>query len=61
MQSPDDTKAEEKVTITLQDISAMIRIIDVVSSRGAVQAGEMQIVGTLYERLQLFIKQNKNK
>lgn len=42
----------EEVKLTQEDIVALIRIIDVVSTRGAIHAPEMQLVGALYDKLQ---------
>ena len=42
------------------DILAMIRIIDVVSTRGAIQASEMKLVGDLYEKLKMIVESAKS-
>jgi len=49
---------EEKITITLGEISTLVQIIDVVSQRGAIQGSEMQGVGSLRNKLEAFLKQN---
>lgn len=46
----------ENQTINLNDLKLMAHIIKVVSTRGAIQADEMTIVGTLYNKLDAFIK-----
>lgn len=47
----------EKVVVTLQDISACVQVIDVVSQRGAIRGNELQAVGTLREKLVAFLKE----
>jgi len=41
---------EENNQITLQDIDAVVRIIDTVCARGAIRGQEMIAVGTLREK-----------
>jgi len=41
---------EENNQITLQDIDAVVRIIDTVCARGAIRGQEMTAVGTLREK-----------
>ena len=40
----------------VQDFELMKRIIDNCTARGAFKANELSTVGTLYERLQLYIE-----
>lgn len=49
---------DEAIQITVQDISTIIMIIDVVTKRGAFQASELESVGAYYNRMQKFVKQN---
>ena len=48
---------QERVSVTLQDISACVQVIDVVSQRGAIRGNELQAVGTLREKLVAFLKE----
>lgn len=48
--------AANDVGLSLQDISACVQIIDVVSQRGAIKGNELQAVGTLREKLVTFLK-----
>jgi len=49
---------EQKLSITLGDLSSLLQIIDVVSQRGAIQGSEMQGVGLLRNKLEMFLKQS---
>lgn len=52
---------DTQVNITLNDIIGVISLIDVVSSRGAFKGQELTPVGTLRDKLSLFVEQNKPK
>jgi len=41
--------------LTVQDLNTIKAIIDVASQRGAFKAGEMQAVGTTYNKLEAFL------
>jgi len=49
---------QEKANITLQDIALMVTIIDATSKRGAIEGGELSIVGALRDKLDRFVKEN---
>lgn len=49
----------EPTTITLQDLSIVISIIDVCSERGAFKGNELAIVGQVREKISAFVKQNQ--
>jgi hypothetical protein len=49
---------EQKVELTLGDISTVLQIIDVVSTRGGFQGNEMAGVGTLRNKLEAYLRQN---
>ena len=57
------TQAEEQqpqteqqgADLSIQDLSAMKSIIDVVSSRGAFKPAEMMMVGQVYNKLSAFL------
>lgn len=57
----DETTVEEKAVeqsapeLTVNDLSAIKQIIDVASSRGAFKPNEMAVVGTTYNKLELFL------
>ncbi len=42
--------------LTVQDLQALKSIIDVASSRGAFKPNEMTAVGTVYTKLETFLK-----
>jgi len=52
-------EAAQEVGLSLQDISACVQVIDVVSSRGAIQGNEMTSVGALRDKLVSFLEAAK--
>lgn len=59
VQAPTDeqvAEAAQEVGLSLQDISACVQIIDVVSERGAIKGNEMTAVGGLRDKLVSFLK-----
>ena len=50
---------EEKISLGIQDIAAVVSIIDVVSSRGAFKGPELSSIGQLRDKLATFVEQNK--
>ena len=50
---------EEKVSLSLGDLQAVMNLIDLSSSRGTFRANELEGVGRLYNHLGLFIKQTQ--
>lgn len=51
----------EQTTITLQDLTIVVSIIDVCSERGAFKGNELAIVGQVREKISAFVKQNQQK
>lgn len=49
---------EQKVTITLGDLSTVLQLIDVVSTRGGFQGNELAGVGMLRNKIEAFLRQN---
>jgi len=49
------------MNITIQDISTIIKIIDVCTKRGAFEGSELLIVGQLREKLDSIVKTNASK
>jgi hypothetical protein len=49
---------EQKVTLTLGDISTVLQIIDVVSTRGGFQGNELAGIGMLRNKLEAYLRQN---
>lgn len=47
--------------ITLDDLRAIIRLIDIMSKRGAIQPIEMTGVGILYEKIVRFVAQSEKE
>ena len=52
---------EQEAVITLGDISTLLQIIDVVSTRGGFQGQELAGVGTLRNKIETFLRQNGPK
>ena len=52
--------SSEKVSLSLGDLQSVVNLIKMCSSRGAFQAKELESVGTLYNHLELFIKQTQS-
>ena len=52
---------ENKKTIDINDIVAVVRLIDVVSTRGAFQGSELADVGALRNKLEALIKEHTPK
>jgi len=52
---------EENNQITLQDIDAVVRIIDTVCARGAIRGQEMTAVGTLREKFGALLQVEADK
>ncbi len=50
------TPTPEDITLTIKDLSTAAQIISVVTSRGAIKAEEMEVVGALYTKLNGFLK-----
>jgi hypothetical protein len=46
---------QQGADLSIQDLSAMKSIIDVVSSRGAFKPAEMMMVGQVYNKLSTFL------
>ena len=56
-----ENKTMENKTIDMNDIVAVVRLIDVVSTRGAFQGSELADVGALRNKLEALIKANTPK
>jgi hypothetical protein len=52
---------EENNQITLQDIDAVVRVIDTVCARGAIRGQEMTAVGTLREKFGALLQAEADK
>jgi hypothetical protein len=48
-------QAEQSPELTVTDLNAIKQIIDVASSRGAFKPNEMAVIGTTYNKLELFL------
>jgi len=48
--------SEQSPELTVQDLTAMKAIIDVASERGSFKPNEMMSVGTIYNKLETFLK-----
>lgn len=49
---------EQKVNINLGDLSTVLQLIDVVSTRGGFQGNELAGVGMLRNKIETFLRQN---
>ena len=58
VQAPTDAvgEAAQEVGLSLQDISACVQVIDVVSERGAIKGNELGAVGGLRDKLVEFLR-----
>mgnify|MGYP000906413423 CR=1 FL=1 len=54
-QQPVEEQAQAAPDLTVNDLNALKQIIDVASSRGAFKPNEMSVVGTTYNKLELFL------
>lgn len=54
----DFQQQEQKVTIQLGDLSTILQLIDVVSTRGGFQGNELAGVGMLRNKIETFLRQN---
>lgn len=52
---------KESNSITVGDLKAILRLIDVVSQRGAIKPIEMTGVGELYEKIAKFVTLTEQK
>lgn len=48
--------AGEDVNLSIQDLTTALQTINVVTSRGAIKAEEMAVVGALYNKLKAFLE-----
>ena len=48
---------EEQVTMTMNDLSTVLQLIDVVSTRGGFQGQELAGVGMLRNKLETYLRQ----
>ena len=51
----------ERVGLTLQDLQAVVNVIQVCSTRGAFKAEELSGVGALFNKIVMFLDQNSPK
>ena len=49
---------EENAGLSLQDLQAVVQVIDLCSQRGAFQGSELEAVGALRGRVQSFVAAN---
>jgi hypothetical protein len=53
-----NNQQEQKVVINLGDLSTVLQLIDVVSTRGGFQGNELAGVGMLRNKIEAFLRQN---
>lgn len=59
--SDTDKQEENRPTITLTDISAVVEVLRVVTERGVWKASELSVVGSLYDRLTKFLESTQSQ
>lgn len=52
----EEKNSNQAVGLELADLVLVLKLLQVVSKRGAIQADEMATVGNLYTRLEAFVK-----
>lgn len=52
--------ASDQVTLTLDDLSSVLSVIDVATQRGAFRPKEFTAVGKVYEKISNFLEQVKD-
>jgi len=55
-QKADAQESDQNVELTVNDLNALKQIIDVASSRGAFKPNEMTTIGTVYTKLETFLR-----
>ena len=55
-QKSDAQESDQNVELTVNDLNALKQIIDVASSRGAFKPNEMTTIGTVYTKLETFLR-----
>lgn len=56
-----ESTSENKATITLSDIGAVVEVLRVVTERGVWKANELSVVGGLYDRLTKFLESTESQ
>lgn len=54
----EETTTNESPSLSLQDLAAVVQVIDLCSQRGAFQGSELEAVGGLRGRIQSFVAAN---
>ncbi len=55
--APVEATTEQEISLTLNDIKAMVSVIDICSKRGAFEGSELETVGGLRNRILAFVEQ----
>lgn len=59
-ETQDSLPSSDQVTLTLDDLSAVLSIVDVATQRGAFRPKEFTAVGKVYEKISSFLEQVKD-
>lgn len=59
VQAEQQEQAQQPIGLTLQDMKILAGAIELASQRGGYRAGEMEIIGTTYNKLASFLKANE--
>ena len=54
----EENTVQETTGLSLQDLAAVVQVIDLCSQRGAFQGSELEAVGGLRGRIQAFVASN---
>lgn len=52
----EETQEEKVESINLNDIQALLQIVDIASNRGAFQTSEMSQIGAVYDKVSAFLR-----
>ena len=58
-ETQDSLPAPDQITLTLDDLSSVLSIVDVATQRGAFRPKEFTAVGKVYEKISSFLEQVK--
>jgi hypothetical protein len=56
-QAAQEQQQQEPVQLTLNDIATFVQVVDIASRRGAFEGRELQGVGTLRNKVEVFLQQ----
>jgi hypothetical protein len=57
-QVQEQAQEQAQISLTLQDLRVLAGSVELGAQRGAFRAGEMEVIGSTYNKLALFLKAN---